>query len=161
MPAKLIACPQPIEGHRGFAVNRTALLSIVAAALAAVTGYVLGWGQPLIAGSDRATILATLAQVASTMLGFMLAALAIVASINHTHLVRMMRKSGHYESLLATLFVGSAAFFVCAIACFAVLLGFPSGRAVAAALIGLHVAAVAALLDTGRKFWLVLTNLRD
>jgi hypothetical protein len=101
----------------------------------------------------------TVASVGATMLGFMLASLAVLASVNHTHLIGMMRKTGHYADLLATIFYACILFFLCTAVGFMLVFGHipePWLRVVAVAL---HVAAAASLLDVGRKFWLVLGHL--
>jgi Na+/H+-translocating membrane pyrophosphatase len=101
----------------------------------------------------------SIAAISTTMLGFMLAALAVLASINHTHLVKMMKASGHYKDLLRTLFVSCLIFLACAAAGFSMLFGFPPSHIFLSALVGLHFAAVVSIVDVGRKFWLVLNNL--
>lgn len=102
----------------------------------------------------------TLLSVGSTMLGFLLASLAVLASINHTHLVEMMRKTGHYRDLLLTVFFGCALFVAVSVWGASWLLSSRSPGAVEVAiLIGLQFGALVSLLDIGRKFWLVLRNL--
>ena len=102
----------------------------------------------------------TVASISATMLGFMLAALAVLASINHTHLVSMMRRYGHYEDLLLTMFLGCLLFLACTLAGYLLLFGVQFGTIRLSCLIGLHVAALVSLLDVGRKLWMVLKNLR-
>jgi hypothetical protein len=114
---------------------------------------------PCPAPSDRGTVFGTLAQVAGTMLGFMLAALAIVASISETDLVKRMRSTGHYDSLLQNLFFGALLFLACAVLSLLTLLGVELGEWLAAALFGLHIAALWELLIVGWQFWLTLRNL--
>jgi hypothetical protein len=103
----------------------------------------------------------TVASISTTMLGFMLAALAVLASINHTHLVNMMRTYGHYRDLLITMMIGCLLFMACAILGFAMLFGLPSNAKLVCFLIALHVSALVSLIDVGRKLWLVLSNLRS
>lgn len=103
----------------------------------------------------------TVASISTTMLGFMLAALAVLASINHTHLVSMMRAYGYYRDLLITMMIGCLLFMACAIFGFALLFGVPSEPKLLCALVALHVAALVSLIDVGRKLWLVLANLRS
>ena len=58
----------------------------------------------------------------------MLAALAVLASINHTHLIKMMRQYGHYADLVQTMVVGSLFFLLCTLSGFFFLFGgFPNG----------------------------------
>lgn len=112
---------------------------------------------------DAASLLAvgsTVASVGATMLGFMLASLAVLASINHTHLVIMMRKTGHYADLLATILYACIVFFLCTIVGFVLVFGYVPEAWFRAVAVALHVAAAASLIDVGRKFWLVLGHLK-
>lgn len=111
------------------------------------------------ASGDRGTVFGTLAQVAGTMLGFMLAALAIVASISETDLVKRMKATGHYDSLLQNLFFGALVFLACAVLSLLALLGANLNDWMLAALFGLHIAALWELLVVGWQFWLTLKNL--
>lgn len=102
----------------------------------------------------------TVASISTTMLGFLLAALAVLASISHTHLLGVMREQGHYRDLLNTMLIGFVFFLLCAIEGFSVLFGVSLTSWLGSALVGTHVAAFVSLLDIGRKLWLVLRNLR-
>ncbi|MGL4768028.1 MAG: hypothetical protein ACRCV6_08115 [Formosimonas sp.] len=103
----------------------------------------------------------TVASVASTMLGFMLASLAVLASINHTHLVGMMKKTGHYSDLLFTMFLGCFfEFTVFLLGIFLLLLPTDNVFFIRL-LVALHLCAFITMLDIGRKFWFVMTNLRN
>lgn len=116
---------------------------------------------PVPGGSDWGSLGGSIASIAATLLGFMLAALAVMASINNTHLISMMRKTGHYRDLLHTLFIGSAMLLACAIFGFVVMFGLSPTITFFHLLIAVHIAALAMVIDVGRKFWLVLSNLRD
>ena len=102
----------------------------------------------------------TIASISTTMLGFMLAALAVLASINHTHLVSMMRTTGHYHDLLNSMMLGCFLFLACAVVGFFLLFGFPVGQTLLIALESLHIAALVSLIGISRKLWYVLANLR-
>jgi len=161
MFAKHIASPPPTELHR-LAVRNVLQSPVV---LALVAGAVAGWCARRfewisIADPDLMTFAGTLAQIACTMLGFLLAALAVLASINHTHLVKMMKQTGHYRDLLLTLFTGCVAFFACLLMSMAILFGLRLGADYMALLLGANVAALVAVIDAGRKLWMVLSNLR-
>lgn len=101
----------------------------------------------------------SVASISSTMLGFLLAALAVLASISHTHLLKVMREQGYYRDLLDTMLIGFLLFLVCAISGFGLLFGMQLTPKIGFVLVGLHTAAVISLLDIGRKLWLVLRNL--
>ena len=102
----------------------------------------------------------SVASISSTMLGFLLAALAVLASISHTHLLKVMREQGYYRDLLDTMLIGFLLFLLCAISGFGLLFGMHLSSKVGMVLIGLHTAAIVSLLDIGRKLWLVLRNLK-
>ena len=108
--------------------------------------------------SDRATVFGTLAQVAGTMLGFMLAALAVVASITETDLLKRMRTTGHYDALLQNMFAGAVLFLGCTILSLLTALGVPFPLWVMSTLFGLYVAALIVLAVVGWQFWLTLRN---
>ncbi|MDP3822871.1 MAG: hypothetical protein Q8R33_15475 [Burkholderiales bacterium] len=144
---------------RGSVLRSPVVLTLIVGSAAAWAARVLQWVA--IADSDLMQVAGTLAQVACTMLGFLLAALAVLASINHTHLVQMMKRTGHYRDLLLTLFVGCIAFLVCTLMSLLVLFGLRPGPDYLACLAGANVAAMFALTDSGRKFWMVLRNLQS
>ena len=93
------------------------------------------------------------------MLGFMLAALAVLVSVANTKLLGTMQKTGHYDDLVRTIFIGCALFLAIALMGFALLFGVKLHPALEASLVGLHGAALVSLIDIGRKFRLVLKNL--
>ncbi|MBK1711289.1 hypothetical protein CKO43_00670 [Rubrivivax gelatinosus] len=120
------------------------------------------WGgvRPVPADTESTRAIAGAAtSVGATLLGFMLAALAVLASVNNTHLVQMMRRSGHYRDLLETLFAGCAVMLACTVLGFGLLLGITPSKLVISLLVAVHVGALASVLDAGRKFWLLLAHL--
>ena len=141
-----------------------AMSPLVAPLLTAVATALVGWGggwTPAL--QDQSAVLAfagSVASIAATMLGFMLAALAVLASISNTTLVERMRKTGHYDDLLHTIFFGCLLFLFIALCGFALLFGMPPYQPFLVMLLGLHAAALVSLFDIGRKFRLVLVNLR-
>ena len=92
------------------------------------------------------------------MLGFMLAALAVVASITDTDLLKRMRGTGHYDALLQNLFAGAFLFLICAVLSLLILLDVSLPAWVMSCLFGLHIAALIVLLIVGWQFWLTLSN---
>lgn len=103
----------------------------------------------------------SIASMSTTMLGFLMAALAVLASINHTHLVKMMKQYGHYEDLLSTMVIGCVLFLACAVLGYTLLFGVALKPEISICIVALHVAALISLIDVGRKLWLVLANLRN
>jgi hypothetical protein len=93
------------------------------------------------------------------MLGFLLAAMAILASISGTRLIRNMQKTGHFVVLLNRFFVNTIAFgisMVIAIAASMLNARIADGAVIAS---GLFVFSCLLLCDVGWRFWLVLTEI--
>jgi hypothetical protein len=150
------------HNHRRPAVLPALKSPVLLDAIVVASGFWMArkFGWPSVDAKDIQTVVATIAQIGSTMLGFMLAALAVLASINHTHLLKMMKRSGHYRDLLLTLFAGCVAFLACTIVCICILFGVEPSVDLMAGLVGLCVGALFSVLDSGRKFWMVLKNLQ-
>lgn len=91
-------------------LTRPVPASLVSLALTGLWSYL---GKPGLLVSPEATLsnsavaVGILAQIAATMLGFMMAVLAILASINNTRLVRNLKRTGHFHRLLAVIFYGN------------------------------------------------------
>lgn len=104
------------------------------------------------------------ASVAVTMLGFMLAMLAILVSLSDRRLIRNMNKTGHFTTLLRKLYIAAAyfgAFMLAALAClFLECEGLRVGTSVS---IGLLSGASFQLMESGHRLWRVLDllNPRD
>lgn len=100
------------------------------------------------------------AQISATMLGFLIAALSILASISGHRLLRNMQRTGHYKVLLRRLFWNAGAYGLTMVvaATSIVLKGsfFPAG---ALATLTAFIFATLLLLDIAWRFWLVLSNL--
>ncbi|QDH59502.1 hypothetical protein [Pandoraea pnomenusa] len=104
------------------------------------------------------------ASVAVTMLGFMLAMLAILVSIADRRLIRNMNKTGHFTQLLLRLYAASAYFGILMIVALLCLFLQSIALKIGSALsIGLAAGAIVRLLESGRKLWRVLDllNPRD
>lgn len=112
-------------------------------------------------GADKTTnFFGVVAQISATMLGFLLAALAILASIAGMRLLRNMQRTGHYSILLSRLFIAYALFFLLMIeAGAAMLLGARLPLAMEM-LFGLMFASCASLVDASIKLTSVLMALR-
>ncbi|TAN12942.1 MAG: hypothetical protein EPN34_03200 [Burkholderiaceae bacterium] len=138
---------------------RPLIAPLIVALIALMLAGLTHWPPAL---ADRAAALAfagAILTVATTLLGFTLAALAIVASITQTTLVQRMHKTGHYDDLLRTLFYAGAVFLAIDMLGFALLFGTPATTGVMSVALALHAAALVLLIDAARKFRLVLTNL--
>lgn len=109
--------------------------------------------------SDLRQSVSVVAQIASTMLGFVLAALAILATITNSRLLRNMQKTGHYSHLLKRMFGVTTAFgalVVVALPCLFLATMPPQYPHV---VIGLTSACFMGLADVCRKLWIVLNHL--
>jgi uncharacterized membrane protein len=99
------------------------------------------------------------AQISATMLGFLIAALSILASISGSRLLRNLRKTGHYQVLLRCFFLDAFAFGASMLASFGALLStqnFPWPYLIS---FGVFIFACLLLLDVAWKLWIVLNNL--
>lgn len=99
------------------------------------------------------------AQIAATMLGFLIAALSILASISSHRLLRKMQQEGHYRVLLRRFFINSTAYAVAMLAAFVVIIfkkNFP--LTMISAFVTFSFATLL-LVDIGWRLWLVLHNL--
>lgn len=128
------------------------------------SGIVVGcvWYFDLLDKLPQAEIksaIGVIVQLAVTMLGFVLAALTVLATIAQTKLVRNMHKTGHYGVLLTRMFTCLLIFGLISIVGL-VLLFVPQIPLVATLLIiELVFVSIAALGDVLRKLRLVLDRL--
>nr|WP_288120062.1 hypothetical protein [Thiomonas sp.] len=136
---------------------------VPAVAFAASLGATAYFGVSLPDGdpSRMIGIGSAVASVSATLLGFLAAALAILASIDQSHLVGMMKKTGHYRDLLHTVMWAAIAFFLALALSMVVVAGWSHPLWLRDVLLATTVAALASLVDVGRKFWLTLANLRS
>jgi hypothetical protein len=120
------------------------------------------WQFKLLSGVPESvvpSVAGTFTQVGASMLGFMLAAMAILATISDAHLVKVMKVQGHYSDLLKTLFIGCLIYLVMT-GIGVVLLFCPSSWEITKVLlVAVSISALTSLTDLGHKFWLVLSNL--
>ena len=114
---------------------------------------------PYTDASGVTSIASTFAQIGASMLGFMLAAMAILATISDTNLVKVMKQQGHYSDLLKTLYFGCFIYLLMAIFGVALLFGAGYEKFLKYALLAISISALVSLVDLGHKFWLVLKNL--
>lgn len=133
-------------------------ISLAAAALLAYLAFKAETFQALEAMDSR-NIVGIFAQISATMLGFLMAALSILATVSGNRLMRNLRKTGHYRSLLSGFFLNTVAFTAAMLASFAALL--ISNGAPWTYLIAFYLFALAwlFLVNVGYKLWVVLNNL--
>lgn len=99
------------------------------------------------------------AQIAATMLGFMIAALSILATITNTVLVQNMQKTGHFRVLLSRMYVAAVSFAITML--FGLVGVITNNIQQWAVLVMVFLVAWSTLLliDFGYRFWMVLTHL--
>lgn len=138
-------------------------IRLILPALAFVPIYLLARWLDFPAGDMDPTVIpsiaVTFAQVGASMLGFMLAAMAILATISETHLVKTMKQQGYYNDLLKTLFMGCCIFLLLSVLGIVQLLHSNGWQTLRFFFLPICVSALISLLDLGHKFWLVLSNL--
>jgi len=93
-------------------VTRPLPTFIASAIFVWVWGYLGFPGLPRTTEAVASAVTATgvLSQIAATMLGFLMAVLAILASISNTRLVRNMQRKGHFHLMLVSIFAASLGF---------------------------------------------------
>ncbi len=109
--------------------------------------------------ASASSIAGTYTQVGASMLGFMLAAMAILATISDTHLVKLMKVQGHYSDLLKTLFIGCVIYLTMTIMGVILLFSPSLWYLMKYILVATSISSLLSLSDLGHKFWLVLSNL--
>lgn len=93
------------------------------------------------------------------MLGFVLAALAILTTLGNTTLVANMQHTGHFSMLLKRMFGSVVAFGLVTVAGAALLFVPTLDIKWIYPLIGIAIFSIILLADVCRKLWLVLENL--
>lgn len=100
------------------------------------------------------------AQIAATMLGFLIAAMSILASISGHRLLRNMQRTGHYRTLLQRLFWNAGAYGVAmVVAVGAVVMKGDLFEVFALFTLACFAFATMLLVDIAWRFWLVLSSL--
>ena len=132
---------------------------ILSAALSATTWWLLG-KYPSVDDNVLRTVAGTYASVAVTMLGFMLAMLAILVSVADRKLIRNMNKTGHFTLLLKRIYWAAGYYgATMLLSMTSLFLAGASLHIAGAVCSGLMVGATASLIHAMRKLWLVLTLL--
>lgn len=119
-----------------------------------------GFAKPSFNVNDLRSISGTVAQVAATMMGFLFAALAILASIANMRLLRNLQRSGGYHVLLARILISAIYFFLTMSFSLSVMV-FPTSVKFATEIGGgLLIASCYALCESTWKFAAVLFSLK-
>lgn len=112
-----------------------------------------------LAPSDLKGAIGVIVQLSVTMLGFVLAALTVLATIAQTRLVRNMHKTGHYGVLLSRMFACLLMFGLVSLVGLVLLFVPQIPEAATLLVIALVLLSIAALGDVLRKLRLVLDHL--
>lgn len=110
-------------------------------------------------GGDAHNVVTLFAQISATMLGFLIAALSILASISGHRLLRQMQRLGHYRVLLRRFFINSTAFAAAMVAALVSIVFRDSNPFSTYSAFLLFVFATLLLVDIGYRLWLVMHNL--
>lgn len=119
------------------------------------------WATKTFPGIDIKEIGSVFASVSGTLLGFLIAALSILATVLDRTLLQNMRKSGHLEVLMNELHNAGIAFLIVLLLAFGILFSDgDSQKNVAIVAGGAMSAALTLLARAGNKFIMVMMNIR-
>lgn len=108
---------------------------------------------------QQISVLGTIAQISVSMMGFMLAALAILASISDKPLIKNMANLGLFKDLLLSLFTACSIYMLSFLISASVLVLGDYGVHWKNILLGAVCSSIVATAQIGWKFWKVLSNL--
>jgi len=112
-----------------------------------------------LAAGDMRSAVGVIAQLSGTMVGFVLAALAILTAMGDSPLIRNMLRTGHFQLLLRRMLVCMIVFGVSTLIG-ATYLFIPVLTSIHCyVLLSISFFAMLLLSDVCRKFWIVLSNL--
>lgn len=113
-----------------------------------------------LAPADLRSAAGVVAQISATMLGFMIAALSILATITHTVLLQNMQKTGHFLVLLRRMYLAAVSYGITMLAAMAGVISSEIAGWAVWLVTFLVTWSSALLVDFGYRFWMVLTHLR-
>lgn len=129
--------------------------------VAALLGGMVGawFVVPGLTDEAARTVAGTYAQVAGTMLGFLIAALSILTALISEKLLSNMRKTGHYDTLVKEMFLSCLAFMVTMVAALVgLILSGPQMYFALALATGLMAFSLVWLMVAGLKLYVVITT---
>lgn len=147
-------------------------LEVSVALLVGGGGSIAFYKVPTLASlSDYRALGSLVASVAATLLGFLIAALALLASVSQHWFIRNLQRTPHFSGILKDLYISSSRYLAALIAAFGMMLApAPPGTSdvvhgsalhvATCVALGLIVVATLTLIPVGKKFWLILINLR-
>lgn len=142
-------------------LGREAIFWSKCSAVAWAAGHSV-WYWSLLEGlqaGDLRSAASLIAQLSGTMLGFVLATLAILTTVLDTVLVRNMQRTGHFRVLLRRMLCSIGAFGLATIGGTIIIFVPIPLEWHACILISVAMLALSVLLDVCTKFWVVLKNL--
>lgn len=126
--------------------------------IAITVGWFLHRNSVLCGLSDESLRAAygVLAQIGATMLGFILAALAILMTLANSRLIRNMQKTGHFQLLLRRMLVAVVSFAFVSLISTALIFVPVANNVLAYINISALVFSSFLLFDVTKKLWIVL-----
>lgn len=132
--------------------------------LGIISGYFLGNFHSIptehIAG-EIVTTISTAAQISATMMGFMLTALAILASISNSNFTSNMAIQGHYSDLVNHLSLAALTYFLLFICSMLILFTGDFQSVIKNIMFGLAFGSIIATIQVIYKLWFVLKNIKN
>ncbi len=100
------------------------------------------------------------AGAAATILGFLVSAGALLYAVANTTLARNLQRTGHFNRLLADLFIAASCFlFALVVGLLALFLSPAKLEVGIRAMVFANVLAYLLLIPVGQKLWLLLSNI--
>lgn len=115
----------------------------------------------LIEINDMKNFISTITSLSASMLGFILASLAILASISNTAMISNMKKTGHFDFLLERMFICLSILGVVTLTCIVMSLIKNARQEFLYILIFLISVSAASISDVLNKFWVLLKHLKS
>ena len=135
-------------------MNSALLLSLL---IGCGIGFLYWFKLPHMPVAAIPNFMTTLSSVFATLLGFIITAIALLASLLDKPLLKNMQKTGHYKRLMTDAFYTCLVLLVLVLTCWiGLMLQSKHQEIVAAILIGLVVMSMLCLLQTGRRLFNII-----
>lgn len=133
--------------------------ALIAGGILALSWYFKIPALDVLNTADAKNVIGVVVQISAVMIGFIITALSVLATITHQPLLKNMQESGHFAFLLRRLLVTTLLFSVSMIIGMYILLTAHPGQLSLWLLYASLIFATVFLADAGRLLWIVLTNL--
>lgn len=135
-------------------MNSALLLSLL---IGCGIGFLYWFKLPHMPVAAIPNFMTTLSSVFATLLGFIITAIALLASLLDKPLLKNMQKTGHYKRLMTDAFYTCLVLLVLVLTCLiGLMLQSKHQEIIAAILIGLVVISMLCLLQTGRRLFNII-----